>query len=213
MSIRLCVSDTGRGIEPEELPHVFELFSQMRPADTAGVGIGLSVVREIVALHGGRVVARTRAPTTGASSSSRCRARSHTRCATRLSFRVSRRGDQIPQGASRRAAPTECPDEPWGSPAIARGLHMARESSPVCAALNTPGRSGRSARKNDSYCLFSPISLISQLSFPHLYRTAQTIFRGSDTIIPTSCQKRSRTAMIHDRQCCAASTVWPMRSE
>ncbi len=65
MSIRLCVSDTGRGIEPEELPHVFELFSQMRPADTGGVGIGLSVVREIVALHGGRVVARSQGTDNG----------------------------------------------------------------------------------------------------------------------------------------------------
>jgi signal transduction histidine kinase len=58
-TITLRVGDTGRGIEAEALPHVFDLFSQMRPHESTGLGIGLSVVREIVLLHGGSIEARS----------------------------------------------------------------------------------------------------------------------------------------------------------
>ena len=58
-TIVLRVGDTGRGIEAEELSHVFDLFSQMRPGEGTGLGIGLSVVREIVQLHGGSIEARS----------------------------------------------------------------------------------------------------------------------------------------------------------
>jgi signal transduction histidine kinase len=58
-TITLCVSDTGRGIEPDALMHIFDLFSQVRPCETAGLGLGLSIVREIVALHNGRIEARS----------------------------------------------------------------------------------------------------------------------------------------------------------
>ena len=58
-AVTVSVSDTGRGIDRQALGHVFDLFSQVRPADGAGLGIGLSVVREIVALHRGRVEARS----------------------------------------------------------------------------------------------------------------------------------------------------------
>lgn len=57
--VTLSVSDTGRGIDRQALMHVFDLFSQVRPAEGAGLGIGLSVVREIVALHRGRIEARS----------------------------------------------------------------------------------------------------------------------------------------------------------
>jgi signal transduction histidine kinase len=58
-TITLRVGDTGRGIEAEALPHVFDLFSQMRPHEGTGLGIGLSIVREIVLLHGGSIEARS----------------------------------------------------------------------------------------------------------------------------------------------------------
>lgn len=50
---RVAIADTGSGISPEVLPHIFEpLFSTRRGA---GMGIGLAIVREIVEQLGGRV--------------------------------------------------------------------------------------------------------------------------------------------------------------
>ena len=52
------VADTGPGIPPEDLPHVFDRFWRGRTgAAVAGSGIGLAVVRELVAAHGGTVTA------------------------------------------------------------------------------------------------------------------------------------------------------------
>jgi signal transduction histidine kinase len=53
--VTLRVVDSGRGIDHESLPHVFELFSQQQPSEGEGLGIGLSVAREIVVQHGGRI--------------------------------------------------------------------------------------------------------------------------------------------------------------
>jgi PAS domain S-box-containing protein len=60
--VRLSVRDTGRGIPRELLPRMFEVFVQgprslARPE--AGLGVGLSVVRKLVELHGGRVEAHS----------------------------------------------------------------------------------------------------------------------------------------------------------
>jgi signal transduction histidine kinase len=55
---RLVVADTGEGIAPEHLPHVFDRFYRgdaARSADRGGAGLGLAVVRAIVERHGGRV--------------------------------------------------------------------------------------------------------------------------------------------------------------
>ena len=55
---RLTVSDTGVGIAPDELPHVFERFRRVegvRARTHEGSGIGLALVRELVWLHGGHV--------------------------------------------------------------------------------------------------------------------------------------------------------------
>ena len=54
------VRDSGIGIAPEALPHIFDLFKQAHEADPrskAGLGVGLAVVRNIVELHGGSVTA------------------------------------------------------------------------------------------------------------------------------------------------------------
>jgi PAS domain S-box-containing protein len=56
--LRLIVQDTGEGIAPEFLPHVFEAFRQADSSTTrihSGIGLGLAIVRYIVELHGGRV--------------------------------------------------------------------------------------------------------------------------------------------------------------
>ena len=56
----MVVADSGAGIPPEFLPHVFEPFRQADASTTrthAGLGLGLSIVRQIVEAHGGSVTA------------------------------------------------------------------------------------------------------------------------------------------------------------
>jgi signal transduction histidine kinase/ActR/RegA family two-component response regulator len=55
--VTICVEDDGIGIAPELLPRIFELFTQGRSSSrgSSGLGIGLTVAREIVILHGGRL--------------------------------------------------------------------------------------------------------------------------------------------------------------
>jgi signal transduction histidine kinase len=55
--IAVRVRDTGRGIDRQALPRLFDLFSQAQPSGLAGIGIGLSEAREIVTLHRGRIEA------------------------------------------------------------------------------------------------------------------------------------------------------------
>jgi signal transduction histidine kinase len=57
-STRIRVADTGVGIAPEHLPHIFERFYKADPSrSAAGSGLGLSIVKAIVERHGGRVAA------------------------------------------------------------------------------------------------------------------------------------------------------------
>jgi signal transduction histidine kinase/DNA-binding response OmpR family regulator len=59
-SVQLRVTDTGRGISPAFLPYVFDRFRQADSTSTrshGGLGIGLTIVRHIVQLHGGTVAA------------------------------------------------------------------------------------------------------------------------------------------------------------
>jgi PAS domain S-box-containing protein len=64
----VSVRDSGIGIPAEHLPHVFEMFSQVASAldrSEGGLGIGLSLVRGLVEMHGGRVEARSDGPGKG----------------------------------------------------------------------------------------------------------------------------------------------------
>ncbi len=58
--VRLTVSDTGVGIAPEQLPHVFGAFWQARHADRRGLGLGLAIARGLVEAHGGRIWVQSR---------------------------------------------------------------------------------------------------------------------------------------------------------
>ena len=60
---RIEVADTGVGIDPTELPHIFERFyrgSRANEARSSGSGLGLAIVRSIVDMHGGTVEVESR---------------------------------------------------------------------------------------------------------------------------------------------------------
>jgi two-component system, sensor histidine kinase and response regulator len=55
--LHLVVDDNGRGVPPDELPHLFDAFKKRRGSD--GLGLGLFIVREIIRAHGGEVEVRS----------------------------------------------------------------------------------------------------------------------------------------------------------
>jgi len=58
--LQLAVTDTGVGVAPEELPHLFDRFYRVRGTESRtheGTGIGLALVQELARLHGGTVAA------------------------------------------------------------------------------------------------------------------------------------------------------------
>ncbi|KLI97370.1 chemotaxis protein CheB [Luteimonas sp. FCS-9] len=67
--VRLRVRDTGQGIDAQSLPRIFDLFGQgtgRAIGKRGGLGIGLSLVRQLVDLHGGRIEAHSDGPGRGA---------------------------------------------------------------------------------------------------------------------------------------------------
>jgi len=66
--VRIVVADTGKGISAEALPHLFERFykeDKARDRASGGSGLGLSIVKKIVEMHGGEAFAANR-PSSGA---------------------------------------------------------------------------------------------------------------------------------------------------
>ncbi len=61
-SLILSVSDTGQGISPDDLPHIFDRFwraDRARARASGGAGLGLAIARQIVTLHGGAIRAES----------------------------------------------------------------------------------------------------------------------------------------------------------
>jgi two-component system OmpR family sensor kinase/two-component system sensor histidine kinase BaeS len=55
--VRLVVVDTGSGIDPQDLPHIFERF--YKSADSGGSGLGLAIAKKLVEAHGGEISAES----------------------------------------------------------------------------------------------------------------------------------------------------------
>jgi signal transduction histidine kinase len=55
--IAVIVGDTGRGISPEDLPHIFDRF--YKSSDSRGTGLGLAIARNLVIAHGGEISAQS----------------------------------------------------------------------------------------------------------------------------------------------------------
>ena len=67
-NIQVEVMDTGIGIPPDDLPHVFEEFYRASNVDTRGTGLGLSIVKGFIETHGGRIWVESPCPGTNTGS-------------------------------------------------------------------------------------------------------------------------------------------------
>jgi signal transduction histidine kinase len=56
--VAFTVSDTGKGIDPADLPYVFDRF--VKSSDSGGAGLGLAIARSLVQAHGGSITADSR---------------------------------------------------------------------------------------------------------------------------------------------------------
>jgi CheY-like chemotaxis protein len=104
--LRMTVADTGEGIAPEFLPHVFERFRQADSSSTrthTGLGLGLAIVRHLVELHGGSVRVASAGKGGGTTFTVRLPATSASAgAAPRAAATITRSGMPIPTLASKR---------------------------------------------------------------------------------------------------------------
>jgi signal transduction histidine kinase len=54
-AVEVDVADSGQGIAPDDLPHVFAAFTLQKDGNASGLGLGLYIARRIVELHGGTI--------------------------------------------------------------------------------------------------------------------------------------------------------------
>ena len=120
---RVTVRDTGVGISPEFLPHVFERFRQAESTwarPQGGLGLGLAIVHHIVELHGGHI--------TAASEGTRARRHVHRLAAVHAGAR-----------ALRSSARPHTPAQELGAVGVLLVTAHAEAGAQVAAALRARG--------------------------------------------------------------------------
>ena len=157
----MTVADTGRGIAPDFLSHVFERFRQAESAVDAprlgGLGLGLAIVRHIVELHGGSVSAQSEGEGRGATFV----------VTLPLSVAVRRKNSDPSVGLSKQAL--ECPPELVGLRILiieddedASG--MMRTMLEDCRAEVTVAASAREGLEHVDRC--TPDVIVSDIGLP-----------------------------------------------
>ena len=130
--LEVSVTDSGAGILPEFLPHVFDRFRQAEGATTrrhGGLGLGLAIVKQLVELHGGTVTAKSPGENQGSTFT----------IALPLQAVQSTEPDRVhPQAESNSSAPYQVPDlsgvKVWSSTMSPMPATSFAASSPA----NTP---------------------------------------------------------------------------
>jgi len=177
--IRLTVSDTGIGFDPQVAAHLFERFRQGDSSSTrehGGLGLGLGIVRHVVELHGGTVTASSHGENTG---SAFC---------VRLPLR--------PWNAPIEEAPQLAPEEPslrgisvMVVDADAVNLEWLRSSLEQYGAVVVTARSAQEAK--DRFKREPPDVFVSDLLMPdgdglQLIRDIRQLDRASGRITPAA---------------------------
>jgi signal transduction histidine kinase len=135
---RIDVVDTGVGIDPSELPHIFERFyrgSRANEARGSGSGLGLAIVRSIVDMHGGTVTVES-GPGSGSSFTVRLPQDPRTIAGTPAAERAD--VATAAEGTQRIAAATTTRPESAPSDASQDGLRNVTETSPSDAPQVNP---------------------------------------------------------------------------
>ncbi|MEZ5285842.1 MAG: response regulator [Vicinamibacterales bacterium] len=146
----VTITDRGQGISGEQIGHVFSLFYQAQPTEArigTGLGIGLTLVRSLVELHGGSVAVRSEGRGRGSEFDGGCPRDRRWRCRSRRCraaptvdaaghARCARRAHHRGQPRCARAARDALPNSGFAVSAVANGLDGVAEASRLKPAVS-----------------------------------------------------------------------------
>ena len=162
----VTVADTGIGMKPDFLPHMFERFSQADSSTTrrhGGLGLGLSISKSLIDMHGGSVEAHSEGPNRARPSRFACRCTRST-CRSRRS----------PTGACPATTPCRRATRPWccAAPASSSSTTTwrgSRSSAPCCASTaRSSHRRATPTRPSPSWPGSCRALVLCDIGLPHV---------------------------------------------